>query len=144
MILVFQLVVNKVGMDAVEKEILQEGNNLLLDNLEEGVIIVEENCKDVYFTNKSARNLMSSKKTASVVESADAEDVQLFSWDTNMLAPIPRDFFTDNFNVDTTVKRTQIMQMSDYLSVKAIVQAERDKNFPRTKQIFKVKPFDDR
>lgn len=38
-----------------QTEILRKGNERLLDNLQEGVVIVEESSNRVSFTNKSAR-----------------------------------------------------------------------------------------
>ena len=40
-LLVFHLIITKVGMIYVEAEILRTGNEELLNNLEEGVVILE-------------------------------------------------------------------------------------------------------
>ena len=58
-----------------------------------------------------------------------------------MLAKIPIGFFTDTYNVDTSTKQKQIHDLTDYLSIKDIVQAERDSDFPSRKHAFKVKPI---
>ena len=40
-----------------EAEILRKGNERLLDNLEEGVVILEEGTTNVQFANKSAKKM---------------------------------------------------------------------------------------
>lgn len=45
---------NKLGFLVIEIDVLREGNDQLLNNLEEGVIIVEENCSEVCFINSAA------------------------------------------------------------------------------------------
>ena len=45
---------NKLGFLFIELDVLREGNDTLLNSLEEGVIIVEENCSDVCFLNSAA------------------------------------------------------------------------------------------
>lgn len=45
---------NKIGFLFVELDVLRSGNDSLLNSLEEGVIIVEENCSEVCFLNSAA------------------------------------------------------------------------------------------
>ena len=40
----------------IEAEVLRKGNNELLDNLEEGVIIFEEESGEILYHNSAARN----------------------------------------------------------------------------------------
>ena len=49
------LIITKVGMIFVEAEVLREGNEQLLNNLDEGLIITDEKSKVLLFQNKSAR-----------------------------------------------------------------------------------------
>ena len=49
-----QAVFNKIGFIVIEKDVLLAGNEQLLNSLEEGVIIVEENCSEVCFLNSAA------------------------------------------------------------------------------------------
>lgn len=51
------LLVTKLGFIFVRGEILSHGNDILLDNLDEGVVIFQENKKDVVFVNASAQRL---------------------------------------------------------------------------------------
>jgi hypothetical protein len=41
-LLIIHIIVTKVGMIYIEAEVLREGNEQTLNNLEEGVIIVDE------------------------------------------------------------------------------------------------------
>lgn len=45
-----------VGMIYVDAEVLRKGNNELLDNLEEGVIIFEEKSGEILYHNNAATN----------------------------------------------------------------------------------------
>lgn len=49
-----QCLYNKIGFFIIEKDVLREGNDQLLNSLEEGVIIVEENNSEVCFLNTAA------------------------------------------------------------------------------------------
>ena len=44
-------------MTYVEAEVLREGNEQILNNLQEGVIILNEKTQDVQFRNKTAETL---------------------------------------------------------------------------------------
>ena len=48
------LAINKIGMIVIESEILREGNENLLNNLDEGVIIQQEDSKEILFQNTAA------------------------------------------------------------------------------------------
>lgn len=48
------VVITKVGMIYVDREVLKDGNDQTLDNLEEGVIIIDEKEMKIRFYNKAA------------------------------------------------------------------------------------------
>ena len=56
-LLIVHLVITKVGLIFVDAEILRIGNEQLLDNFEEGVLILEEEKMEPIFLNKAAREL---------------------------------------------------------------------------------------
>ena len=56
-LLLIHLVITKWGIIYVNSEILAEGNLQLLENIEEGVLILEEESLDQLFLNKSAKNI---------------------------------------------------------------------------------------
>jgi len=53
-ILMIHLVITKVGMVYVEAEVLREGNDQTLDNLDEGVVILDEKEMKIRYFNKAA------------------------------------------------------------------------------------------
>ena len=57
-----------VGMIYVEAEVLRKGNNELLDNLEEGVIIFEEKSGEILYHNNAATNPFRNKQIQSKIE----------------------------------------------------------------------------
>ena len=54
-LLVFHLIITKVGMIYVEAEILRTGNEELLNNLEEGVVILDNENEEILFVNSAAK-----------------------------------------------------------------------------------------
>mmetsp|Transcript_27432 Transcript_27432/g.36695 ORF Transcript_27432/g.36695 Transcript_27432/m.36695 type:complete len:177 (+) Transcript_27432:477-1007(+) len=56
------LIISKVGMLFVETEVLRSGNEKILDGLEEGVVIVEEDSHDILYYNAAASSRKRSKK----------------------------------------------------------------------------------
>ena len=48
---------NKAGMTYVEAEVLREGNEQILNSLQEGVIILDEKTLNVQFKNETAKKL---------------------------------------------------------------------------------------
>ena len=57
-LLIIHLVVTKWGLIYIDSELLREGNQQLLDNLEEGVIILDETNLDILFKNKAATRIL--------------------------------------------------------------------------------------
>lgn len=51
------ILLNSFGLYYIEAEILRQGNDELLDGLEEGVIIQEEPSRQVKYANKAVRDL---------------------------------------------------------------------------------------
>ena len=56
------LCISQVGLYYVQSEILRIGNEQLLDNLEEGVVIQNEENLDIIFINQAAKQLGSKKE----------------------------------------------------------------------------------
>ena len=50
--------ITKVGMIFVEAEILRTGNEQLLNNLEEGVVIQDPDIREIVFINTAAKNIL--------------------------------------------------------------------------------------
>ena len=54
---VCHICITKVGMIFVEAEILREGNEQLLNDLEEGVVIQHLDTHEILFVNKAAKKI---------------------------------------------------------------------------------------
>ena len=52
------LAISKVGMKLVEAEILRKGNDKVLNDLEEGVIIQKCDTKEILFQNIASRKIL--------------------------------------------------------------------------------------
>ncbi len=59
--IIVHLVVTKVGMIYIDAEVLREGNTETLDNLEEGVIILDEKTMEIKFQNEWATDVKTQK-----------------------------------------------------------------------------------
>ena len=59
--LVAHLLITKMGMIFVEIEILRQGNEELLNGLDEGVVIQHEDTQEIIFLNSAAKKLQTSK-----------------------------------------------------------------------------------
>lgn len=59
--LCIHLVTTKVGMILIETEVLRESNKTTLNNLDEGVIILNEQSMDTQFMNAAAKNFGKTK-----------------------------------------------------------------------------------
>ena len=55
--LIIHVIITKVGMIFVESEILRNGNDQLLNALEEGVVIQRKYSKEIVFLNTASKNL---------------------------------------------------------------------------------------
>lgn len=58
-LLCIHLVLTKFGFLFIDAEVLRSGNAQLLDNLEEGIIILDETSKEIMFYNNAAAGLSS-------------------------------------------------------------------------------------
>ena len=68
-LLAVHLCITKAGFLFIEAEIMRDGNEQALDGLEEGVVIIGENEKDILYYNNAALRA-SSKFTEAVLTSS--------------------------------------------------------------------------
>lgn len=95
-------------------------NEQLLNNLEEGVIIVEKDCSSVLFLNTAAKSL-ASRPNFELSKASDLDDTPenyLFNWDKEMFAEMSKEIFTQDYNVDPTIAIQRINRLSEYQSIK--------------------------
>ena len=73
--------IKKTGFIYVESEILREGNEQLLNNLEEGVMIFEEHSLKLVFKNEAARmlDINYSGSNNKIEPILDSDEEQLFA-----------------------------------------------------------------
>ena len=55
---IIHICITKVGMIYIEINVLRMGNEQLLNNLEEGVVIQEESTTEIKFLNTAAKHLL--------------------------------------------------------------------------------------
>ena len=93
-----------MGSLYVGSEVPRIANEQLLDNLKEGVFIVEKDCSGICFLNSAAKNFMSNPNF-DVSKASDLEDTaddKLFDWDKKMFAKMDTNILSGkNKNIDT-------------------------------------------
>ena len=58
----------KIGLIFVESEVMREGNEQLLNGLEEGVMILQPESNDTIFINSALKNIFASKDSDSCLQ----------------------------------------------------------------------------
>ena len=100
----------------VKAESSRFANEELLNNLEEGVLIIEEDCSSVLFMNTAAQRLISNPSFDKSLPSDlhAPSDTLIFNWDQEMFAEMDKEVFTHNYNVDATSATQYISSLKDY------------------------------
>ena len=90
-----------MGYLFVDAEDPRASQEQLLNNLEEGVFIVEKDCSGICFLNSAARNFMCNPDfdLSKVSDDGAADDI-LFDWDKQMFAEVKKHIFHQAPNVD--------------------------------------------
>ena len=89
-------VFSKVGLMVVELSIYKDGHEGLLNNLEEGLIILDQKTKELKFVNRAAKKYINTRPlTSSSIEEFQnsADDYFKLDWQKNMFALVPSNFF---------------------------------------------------
>lgn len=115
----FHLVLSLFGKYFVETEILRQGNDELLDNLEEGVLIQEESSNRTIFINQSAKAIASSEWQ----ENPDPQPVEsdLFGNETSVFARVESQLEPGDLIEDVVNKVQAINAIDDYLTFQQVV-----------------------
>lgn len=128
------IIVTKVGMIFVEAEVLREGNEKLLDNLDEGVIITDETSQVVLFQNKTARathtilppvGLNKSHMPSTNMKMEDDQG-ELIDLDYEGFAAIDMGIFQESVT-DTINVVQKLSSANEFISIKNIVTENLDK-----------------
>ena len=126
-------------MFLTEAEILRNGNDGLLNSLEEGVIIQQLDSKKILFQNKAA------KQIASIVRE-DLSEVglgksfeALLDHDQEIFAMIDPSIF-EKTPIDVREIITTIDKMDNFISISQILESETEKGYPGEQHIYKIMP----
>ena len=137
--LFIHLIITKVGMLYAETEVLRSGNDALLENLEEGVVIFDEKVKEIIYNNLTSSE---HEQTGSIILTDLVRDrgikpelaEMVKEKNTPSFAHIDKSIF-DALNVDTKVTIRKLNAASKYRSIQEIV----DKDESHRNTLFKVK-----
>ena len=78
-----------MGYLFVDAEDLSDSQTQLLNNLEEGVFIIEKDYSGIYFLNSAAKSLMANPELdMSKINTSGAKDDVQFDWDKKMFAEV--------------------------------------------------------
>ena len=109
------LVIQSVGWTSVESYILKRGNEQLLDNLEEGVIIQQDDNLEILYMNEAARKV--GKKTEVRIQSMDDFLVTEFDQENKLFAFVDSKHFDSVSIIDTVKLVEEISVLDDYKSI---------------------------
>ena len=142
---IIHICITKTGLIFVDAEILRGGNEQLLNQLEEGVIILQEETKDTLFANLTAQSISINKsKNESIMklfQNSTVDDVKL---DLQIFAPLDTKIFEQTI-VDTIKVKEYIQSRKDYMTLNGVIDAQlkETKNFAtdRDNIVYKVHDF---
>ena len=136
------LVITKVGMIFIDAEILRAGNDQLLNELEEGVIILQDDTKEMMFSNSAANQI-------SFVEPAQHSGPQTqppnqrlnnLHLDLKIFAKIDKNLFNQTI-IDRDKVVESINAAEDYKTLYEVIQTHVDAisaNKEDERQIYKI------
>ena len=115
------LVISKVGLIFIDAEILRAGNEQLLDELEEGVIILQAETKEIVFHNNAANQIscldQNFEASQSLVVNSHTNNLQM---DLQVFAHIDKEMFKQTI-IDTAKVAEKINQSEDYKTLLEVV-----------------------
>lgn len=103
----------------------------MLDNLEEGVIILEEKSNNVLYSNAAANGVHVRKKSAINSDLADKVKTELkamvYEIDEERFAKIDKSLLETTTNIDTGMIMNALQNTNEFISLQEIItQATRD------------------
>lgn len=106
-LLLVHIVTTKIGFIFVESQILRTGNEQLLSNLEEGVIIFEEDSLAALFLNNSAMKIVSNNYSMIFTSNkSQTADHQQPNYTEKLFARVDKHTFNhDSIDISKTVER---------------------------------------
>ena len=120
---ILHMIVTIFGYYYIEALILRQGNDQLLDDLDEGVIIKDASSDEIIYINKSAKQI--GKKKSVCIDQEYEKDYtllnELFYEDEKQMAYVDYKIFTDVYLVDTIKTIENIQAIDDYQYFKSVV-----------------------
>lgn len=133
------IVVTYAGMVFIEVQIVRAGNEQILDDLEEGVIIQNPETQEVIYMNEAAKLLgrmqSGDKFSQSIFDRLTSAEV---NQENKLFAHVASKLLADGNIVDSEQIFKSIKAIDDYKSIQEIISAQEADNFPG-KSLFKHK-----
>ena len=135
-LVIIHLIISKVGMIYTDAEVLRQGNDQTLNNLEEGVIILDEKDLQIQFQNKAAeacKNMKRRQDSALFDLMGDEKPTyaQMVKENSNkQFADIDIDFIRGKTIVDTQAAIDHVKASKDYKSIQEIIEQSIKDKFP--------------
>ena len=114
---------SKIGLMVVELSIYKDGHEGLLNNLEDGLIILDQKTKELKFVNRAAKRYINKRplNSTSIEGFPDSTDDNFtLDWQKNMFALVPANFFQDAF-ADVVKAVNKVKALHDYISLDKIL-----------------------
>ena len=132
------MIVTKVGFIFVHAESVNEGNEQLLNNLDEGVVILDKQDKNIIFVNKRAKHFDDMNITIRSDDKSEKSEKE----DVNLLDQTMQDEVFAPFDLQRLVGEEsatephkffkEIQATNNYISLKKIVENASKANFPKS------------
>ena len=114
---------SKIGLLVVELSIYKDGHEGLLNNLEEGLIIMDENTRELKFVNKAAKQYINRRPHNSTIIDGgldSTDDSLTIDWSKIMFALVPTTIFSDAF-ADVAKAVNDVIALQEFVSLESII-----------------------
>ena len=124
---IIHLIITKVGMIFIDAEILRTGNDQLLNELEEGVIILQDDTKEMIFSNSAANQISFVETSQTLGSQAQLPNQRLnnLHLDLKIFAQIDKNLFNQAI-IDRDKVVESINAAEDYKTLYEVIQTHVD------------------
>ena len=131
LLLVFHCFVTRLGFESIEKIMVMEQNEQLLNNKSEGIIIVEDGHPQPAFLNESAKDILQDLNNPNF---STLSAFDFFPCESKIFAKVD---FDEQLELKIQVERAEACQ--DYKNIHKIIEEDKESGTPGCKHIFKIK-----
>ena len=131
-------IVSFVGMLYVEASILRNGNEKLLNDLKEAVIIIDQETGLVLFVNHAAKRFNIRKNKNLEVNFSKNTDESIFDKKQELFAYVDMDIFRNTKLGDSQYVIDKIVNVSHYKSIEEIINFQSENAAPNQKFFYKL------